>query len=187
MAETIQIDPELLYPGDTIRFDFLIRSASETRKAAALKSIKDTIYSDDRLDYQGSEETFPVDLETGESSHILSVYATVRKYKRNASPEMQKAGIGPFAIVAIVASVSAAVVAWKVDAIYETYAVARVREAIMENPDMTPQEKVAALETLAGEEKGTISGAIQKTGAGVVAVIALLGLFWLLSQSSGER
>lgn len=107
MAETIQIDPELLYPGDTIRFDFVVKSGNQTLVDMATKKIKETIYSDDRLDYQGSEAVSDVDktgLEGGvKEIQVLRIYATVRKYRRNAPPELQKAGIGPFAAVTLVA------------------------------------------------------------------------------------
>lgn len=182
MAETVEINPELLYPGDTIRFDFLIRSPNQTLVDQATREAKRTVYADDRLDYQGSEVTEPVDLETGESSKILSIYATVRKYRRDAPPEIQKAGVGPIVAVALVAAIVSAVITASSAVIYKTYAVTRAVSSIVENPDLSEEEKKAALNAIG---KGQSTGVLATTGALIGAGVIVAGL--LYAMSSGGR
>jgi hypothetical protein len=89
MGQTVDIQDDLLYPGDTIRFDYELRTPNETITGEAVSAAKKAIATDDRLDYQGSETEDRVDLETGKIHSILSIYASVRKTRREQRGEIQ--------------------------------------------------------------------------------------------------
>lgn len=170
MAQTVEISEELLYPGDTIRFDFLVSGSNETLIGLASKKIKETIYADDRLDYQGSETNYPVDLETGQTSRILSVYATVRRYRRDAHPELQKAGIGAVGVAALVGVVVGAVAAYSVMVSYKTYAITRVVSSSAS--DEVKQQAIDAIKS-SGSWFGSISP-VSLAGAAVLGWVLFL-------------
>jgi hypothetical protein len=170
MAETVEIREDLLYPGDTIRFDFLVTGSNETLIGLGARKIKETIYTDDRLDYQGSEETNPVDLETGRASRILSVYATVRKYRRNIPVAEQQAGIGAVAVGVLVGAIIGAVVAYACLS-YKSYAIVRVVSS-------SASEEVKAQAIDAIKSSGSVLGSL---GVGAIAAVGI-GAYLLLRK-----
>jgi len=107
MAETVKITDNQLAPGDTIRFEFELLTDNQTIAGEAVSSVKKTIWADDRLDYQGSETEGRVDLETGTNYQILSIYATVRKTRRDQRGEIKYVELSN-----VEATVMAAVVVW---------------------------------------------------------------------------
>ena len=163
MADQVQIDPDLLFPGDIIRFDYLIRNANETLIDYAISDLKQTIADDGRLDYQGSEITNPVDLETGTSSRILSIYAEVRRYRRERPEESLQAGVSAKAIVALVA---AAVLARSAYLAYRTYSVTRIAMS----PAVSDEVKKAAIDALQGK---TIGETLTQWGLSVPMLVVM--------------
>jgi hypothetical protein len=199
MAETVEINEELLYPGDTIRFDFLLTSSNETLRSLAIQKVKEQIYADDRLDYQGSEIVTEVD-KTGLAGgvreiEVLHVYAKVRTYRRDAHPEIQKAGIGAFSVLTLVALVTTAVMLASCAVVYRSYSIQRTTtvkveeiEKIRTDPDMTADQKEAALQSLGESKTATGFGAgIAAAGASVGTALIIVAVLWALSLSSGRR
>lgn len=176
MSDEVQINPELLYPGDIIRFDYLVLMAGSLADLA-IKNVKEQIWADPRLDYQGSEETYPVDLDTGQTSHIVSIFAKVRSYRKGDRPEMQLANVP---IKPLVALISAAVIAYSAAMSYRTYAIVRIASSTT----MAEETKQGAINALGGGG-GTsgLSAAIAAAGASVGTVILLMVLAWFLFAS----
>lgn len=168
----VDVAADMLVPGDIIRFDYLIRATDEETVNGAVRSIKETISGDDRFDYQGSEHNYPVDLDTGEVSHMLSVYAQVRKYRRGKNPdtEPQEANIAGVAMVAAVALAALAVGSLGGAAIYKAYCVMRIAT----DASMSEETKQAALAALSGDTG--IAGNLGLVGVGLL----ILAAFWLL-------
>lgn len=170
---------DMLVPGDTIRFDFLELAANQTIREIAVAKIKDTISSDDRLDYQGSEWTEPVDLETGQAYRMLSVYAKVRTYRRGMRPETQEASIGGIAVAVLVGAVVGAATAWAMNFSYKDYAIVRITE----NPNLTSAEKQTAIGAI--QQTGGVAGAIKTAGiGGIVLGAGILALLFM--HASGK-
>jgi ribosomal protein S28E/S33 len=199
MAQTVEIDDKLLYPGDTIRFDFVLTGGNETLRSLAIKKVKDEIYADDRLDYQGSEIVTEVD-KTGLAGgvreiEVLHVYAKVRTYRRDAHPEIQKAGIGPFAVVTIISLMTTAVIVASGAVVYRSYSVQRATtikveeiEKIRTDPNMTAAQKEAALQSLGETQTSTGFGTgVAAAGASVGTALIIVAVLWALSLSIGRR
>jgi hypothetical protein len=174
----LQIPDTLLVPGDTIRVDYLIIRENATALGLASTRMKETIASDDRLDYQGSEHTYPVDLETGETSHIFSIYATVRRYRRGYRAETNEAITGALAATIIVSALSAVAIAWAGYLTYRTYTVV----VIAQDSKLTAEEKTEAYEAI--NEVGDVSIGTGLSLAAVGAVLLIGLLLW--SRSGGE-
>lgn len=86
MATNIDItNPDLLVPGDTVRFDFRILTTDENQIAQVVSTIKDAVATDDRFDYQGSKIDTYGDMKLGRDVQLLSIWATVRRELRNRS------------------------------------------------------------------------------------------------------
>lgn len=171
MAETVTIDESLLYPGDTIRFDFVLKASNQTLLDAAIKKVKEQIYSDDRLDAQGSEIVTEVDKSGLEGSvqeiQVLRIYATVRKYRREQRAETQYA-VAWVPILTLVGLVTAAVVAWSGAIAYRSYTVQRI--ALSAESDTVKVQAMGAL------QQPTVE--LSKIGVGTVAIGALF--LWAL-------
>lgn len=202
MAKTVEINEELLYPGDTIRFDFVLRAGgNETLRSLAIKKVKEQIYADDRLDYQGSEIVTEVD-KTGLAGgvteiEVLHVYAKVRQYRRDAHPETQKAGIGAFSVGVLVGAISGAVVAYAVVISLRGQSVTRASQAVVTEVEkirtdstLSDDAKQAAFETLGEaipeQTKGVASG-LAALGGGLVTTAMVIGVLWALSLGSRPR
>ncbi len=105
MAEQEQIPikspSDQLSPGDIVRFVFELKSENTVLNGEAVSSIKRTIWANDQFDYQGSEETIE------DAKKILSVYASVRKTRRQQRGEIKYASLSTFE-----AEVKAAAIVW---------------------------------------------------------------------------
>lgn len=93
MAETVQVNRDLLTPGTTVRFDFDLGPANEVQQAETIREIKYAVWSDDQFDYQGSEIQSVHDTETNRDIRMLSIYVTVRKTRRQARGEITYASM----------------------------------------------------------------------------------------------
>jgi hypothetical protein len=83
MAQTIEIpNAGQLVPGDIVRFDYELKTDNETVQGQIVKSVKDTIWADDRLDYQGSKVSVVGSLEKQRDVRLLSIYAQIRRTRR---------------------------------------------------------------------------------------------------------
>lgn len=170
-----EVPKDMLVPGDIIRFDYQILTKDEAKQTEVIHAIKETIASDDRLDYQGSEQTFPVDYDTGESGHILSVYAQVRKYRRSAGSETQEAAIGYVALGAFIALAAAAVFDYASSARSKAQSVM----AVTQDDTLSDATKQAALAALGNES--SLSQALG--GLGVVGLgLLLLAAVWVFGK-----
>ncbi len=201
MAETMTIDESLLYPGDTIRFDFLLKGTNQTLLDLAIRKVKETIYADDRLDYQGSEIVTEVDktgLEGGvREVQVLRIYATVRRYRRDAHPELQKAGIGAVSIGTLIAVISAAVAVYAAAVTIRGHGVTRTSQAIVAevesirtDPNLSDEAKQAALETLGKatpQQPKSIGSGLAALGGGLATTAMIIGVLWAVSLSSRRR
>jgi hypothetical protein len=177
----LQIADTLLVPGDIIRFDFLEKSANDTIRALAIAKIKDTISSDDRLDYQGSEWTEPVDLDTGQAYRMLSVYAKVRKYRRGMRTGTQEASIGSIAAAVLVGAVVGAIAVWSANIGYKTYAIVRVTE----NPNLSAEEKQAAIAAIQSTSSSLLDR-LRDAGTGAVLVGLALAA-WVFTRPGRSK
>jgi len=93
MAQTVEINESLLYPGDTIRLDFAIPGNNEMMVTETIASIKKSVYSDDRFDYQGSKVQPLYDTEAQREVQMLSIFVTVRKERREARSPIEYASL----------------------------------------------------------------------------------------------
>jgi hypothetical protein len=110
----LEIADELLVPGDTIAFDFEILTTNTTMRSYVIGKIKDTIWANDMLDYQGSKISTLGDLKLGRDVELLRVFATVRKTRRDTRLEVQQAGLANIVKgVAVVGSILAAYVVFR--------------------------------------------------------------------------
>lgn len=96
---SVEVDPDILIPGDIIRFDYELLTDNETIRGMVVSKIKDAIYSDPRLDYQGSTVQRVGDLALGRDVDILSVYAQVRRTDRQTREEIQFASLANVSLV----------------------------------------------------------------------------------------
>jgi len=191
MAETIEIPEGVLVPGDIIRFDYRIQGTNETLVGMAVSDIKKALWSDDRLDYQGSENSYPVDLETGKSTRILSIYVSVRKYRR-AQRETTQYAITGVAVLSLVAIVASAVAVYSAAITYQSYAIKRVELARIEEVEkvrtdqtMSDDAKKAALEAIANKRDTPIGlgSGLAAFGGSLVTAAIIIGVLWALSLS----
>jgi len=86
MAQNIDVtNAEQLVPGETVRFDFeILPKANQAKVDLAISEIKKAVATDDRFDYQGSKVQTVGDVELQRDVQLLSIYATVRKTRREA-------------------------------------------------------------------------------------------------------
>lgn len=182
MAETVKIDESLLYPGDIIRFDYEIRTDNQVIRSLAVKNIKDAIWSDDRLDYQGSDVVTMGSVELARDVEILRIYAQVRRYRRGARQETQYAGVGAISIVAVVALVAGAgaVAVWGLALRDRGHVVQRIAS----DPSLSEQTKQAAFEAMG---QGGIGSGISAFGGSLVTAVVIIGVLWALSLSRPGR
>lgn len=143
---TVPVEDQYLHSGDMIDLEYQIQGKNETLIALAVHSVKQSIASDPRLDYQSGRREYRTDLETGINYEYLIVRVIVRDYPRGEPPpDMQTAGIW-VRIVAIVAMASAAVIAYSGAVVYRSYSIVRVAE----NPNLSDEGKVATINALKG-------------------------------------
>jgi|GEM_PF-4258719 len=201
MATTLDIRDDLLYPGDTIRFDYVIRGGNQTLLDMAIGEVKRKIYSDDRLDYQGSEIVGEVDKSglsgSVEEIRVLRVYAKVRRYRREASPQVQEAGIGAIALVSIVALLAGA---WAYSQyisfrgatiVLRTAQVQQDTTKMILESDLSSQQKTEVLTSQAdavqsaGVKRPIFGSSIPVLGGGLATAAVIIGV--LLVVFGGAR
>jgi hypothetical protein len=180
MAETVQLDNDKLYPGDIIRFDFEILSDNQVLIGLAVKSVKDRIAADDRLDYQGSAERTVGDLELKRDVRMLSIYAQVRRYRRGDRPELQLA-IAWVPLSIVVAAVAGALVYYG----STLRDLGHVVERIVTNPNLSDAQKQAALAALGGGSG--VGAGLAAMGGGLVTAAIVIAVLWALSLSRPAR
>lgn len=201
MATTLDIRDDLLYPGDTIRFDYVIRGGNQTLLNMAISDIKKTIYADDRLDYQGSEIVTEVDKSGLEGSvrevQVLRIYAKVRRYRREVPPEIQEAGIGAIGVGVLIGVIATAVVAYSAVVVARGHSVTRAVQAVTEQVEkirtdegLSDEAKQAAFEALGKgipEPKQNLGSGLTALGSGLVTTAMIIGVLWAVSLSSPRR
>jgi len=170
-----QIPDDMLRSGDLVDVFYEIKpGANPTLVSMAISQVKNDLWADKRFDYQGSRITEEFDPETREPFELLTVTIMVRKYPRGERPERYEAGIF-VPIVALVAMLTAAVVAFSVAIIYRSYVVHRIASS-----EQSDAVKVAGLEAVAQP-----IFELSKLSVGTVAIGALF--LWALFGRKGGR
>lgn len=166
MAQTAPIDTNVLKSGDMIDLEYQIVGSNETMIALAVHSVKQSIASDSRLDYQSGRREYRTDLETGIVYEFLIVTVIVRRYPRGErEPDIQLAGLWvPIAI--IVAAASAAVIAYSTAVVYRSYTVHRI--ATGDQSDAVKQTALGAL-----DQPFDLAG-----WSWIVPAAIVLGIYW---------
>lgn len=100
---TTDVSVEGILPGQTVRIDFEILKEDPVQIGMAISSIKKAIYSDDRFDYQGSKIQTVGDVELKRDVRLLSIYATLRKERRETHQPIEYANIRTFDAMVFVA------------------------------------------------------------------------------------
>jgi hypothetical protein len=180
MAQTIEIEADRLYPGDIIRFDYEIVLNNATIVGLAVKNVKETIASDDRLDYQGSDRVTMGDVELGRDVEILRIYAKVRRYRRAERPELQLA-VAWVSVGAVVGLVAGAVVAWSIAMKSRGHVIQRIAT----DPDISDETKQKAIDAITGGPG--IGAGLSTLGGSLVTVGIVLALLWGLSWTGRGR
>lgn len=132
MAVSIDIDSDIVRPGDILRFEYEIITDNATIANAAIKRVKDNVWSHPMLNYQGSKVYSVGDMERKRDVKILHVYASVREFEKNTRVKVQEAGLYHYGVIAA--------------GLIAGLAVAMVVKAVIKETGVTTQRMAAAFE-----------------------------------------
>jgi hypothetical protein len=86
--------PDSIMPGETVKIDYEIRD--ESQADVVIHALKQAIWADPRFDYQGSKIITVGSLELGRDIRQLSIYATLRKTRRETREPITYASLSMF-------------------------------------------------------------------------------------------
>lgn len=201
MATSVQIPDDQLQPGDLVDVEYeIMPGAAPAAVAAAIHDVKAQLAHDRRFVYQGSQEFETQETETGAlyKAIIITVMVADPSKRTGSNPppaETQQAGFW-IPVTVIVALVTSAVIAWRASVVYVGYTLTRRTEAVISavdrirnDPNMTPDQKQAALDALGAtkEEQKGLSAGIAAFGGSLVTAALIIGVVWAVSLSGKGR
>jgi hypothetical protein len=183
MAQAIEIPIDMLQPGDLVDVEYLVKSSNETLVGLAVHSIKQTLAADERFNYSGSRWEERTDLDSGIVYRYLIVTVEVRKTARQeALPPTQQANL-LIPVIILIGLVTTAVIAYSAALAYRSYNVRRSTEAVLANPDLTPEQQVEIL-TAQGSQPGGIGAGLASVGSSLFVAAILIGAIYLFTRAA---
>lgn len=190
MAETLNIPDDMLAPGDLVAVEYEIVGANQTLVDMAIHDVKNTLSTDPRFDYQGSEIVDRVDLGTGTTHQYLICYVQVRKTLRAERPEQQEAGVLPYVALAALVGIAVAAVAChylsyrKATVVNRTAEVqGEIVEKILNDPNMSSEDKSSAIRGLQQTQATGVGSGLAAAGSAIGMALVIIGVLWALSLS----
>jgi len=176
MASDIPM-PDMFIAGDIVEIEYRLRGQGGGAVNMAIQAVKEAVWRDQRLDYQGSRIEQRTDLGDGQVYQYLMITVAVRRTLKADRGQPQRAGMG--AVIAIAAAAvatmaTAAVVAYQLDfvGVRRSAHATRSDEAIAQvltDPTVPDDVKARALDTMGGQGgSGTLGKIAMMVGAGVL-------------------
>jgi hypothetical protein len=89
----VEIDDDILVPGDIIRLDFEILTEQEQLRAWAIRRVKEEVWSHPKLDYHSSQTIVMGDVARQRDVTILQIWAKVRTHDKATREQIQYASL----------------------------------------------------------------------------------------------